>query len=61
MVSIYSRFAGTQLGSSLLFGGAFFSGTVATDGLAQAVDAAALAAASWFAAMPLLKRAIGGR
>ncbi len=59
-MSLYARFAGTQLGSSAMFGGAFFVATLASDGLAAAATAGALAAASWFGAMPLLKRAIGG-
>ena len=59
-MSFYSRFAGSQLGSSALFGGAFFAATLASDGFAPALSAAAAAAASWFAAMPLLKRAIQG-
>ena len=58
-MSIYSRIAGTQLGSSILFGGALFAGTLLTDGAAQAASAGTLAAAGWFAAVPLLKRMIG--
>ena len=59
-MSLYDRVAGSQLGSSALFGGAFFTATLASDGLAEAATAGALAAASWFAALPLLKRVIEG-
>ena len=58
-MSLYARFAGSHLGSSALFGGAFFAATLATDGVTQAATAGALAFGSWFASMPLLKRAIG--
>ena len=59
-MSFYTRFAGSQLGSSALFGGAFFAATLASDGLVPALSVGAAATASWFAAMPLLKRAIQG-
>ena len=59
-VSIYSRFAGSQLGSSGLFGGAFFATTLASDGLVQALSVGGAAAASWFAVVPLLKRITQG-
>jgi hypothetical protein len=57
-MSIYQRFAGTQLGSSAIFGGSFFAVTLASGSLADAATAGALAAASWFAAQPLLRRII---
>ena len=57
-MSLYERIAGSSLGSSALFGGAFFAATAPADGLAQAATAGALAAASWLAALPLLKRII---
>ena len=59
VMALYSRVAGSQLGSSLLFGGAFFAGTVASDGLAEAATVGALATASWFATVPLLRRLTG--
>ena len=59
-MSIYSRIAGSQLGSSALFGGAFFAATLASDGLVQAATVGGAAAVSWLAVMPLLKRAIQG-
>jgi hypothetical protein len=58
-VTLYARFAQTQLGSSALFGGSFFAVTLASDGLAEAAAAGLLAAGSWFAVMPLLRRIIG--
>ena len=58
-MSLYSRIAGSQLGSSLLFGGAFFASSLTSDGVAEAATVAALAAASWFAAVPLLRRMTG--
>jgi hypothetical protein len=57
---LYSRFAGSQFGSSLIFGGALFAATIPSGGIAEAVSAGALAAASWFATHPLLKHVIGG-
>ena len=59
-MSLYTRVAETQLGSSALFGGAFFAATLASDGLAEAAVTASLAGLSWFATLPLLKRAISG-
>jgi hypothetical protein len=59
-VSFYSRFVGSQLGSSTLFGGAFFAEIFPSDGFVEAAAVGGAAAASWFAAMPLLKRAIQG-
>jgi hypothetical protein len=59
-VKLYARLAGSHSGSSLLFGGAFFAATLATEGPAQAVMAGSLAATSWFAIVPLLKRLSGG-
>ena len=59
-MSLYSRIAGSQLGSSALFGGAFFAATYPADGLAEALTLAGAAAAAWLAAMPLLKRVIEG-
>jgi hypothetical protein len=58
-MSLYSRFAASQLGSSAMFGAAFFLTALASDGLSEAIAAGALAAASWFASQPLLKRLIG--
>jgi hypothetical protein len=58
-MSLYSRLGASQLGSSAMFGGAFFLATLASDGLHEAMTAGALAAASWFASQPLLKRLIG--
>ena len=58
-MSLYSRVAASQLGSSAMFGGAFFFAILASDGLSEAAAAGALAAASWFASLPLLKRLIG--
>jgi hypothetical protein len=55
-----ARILETHLGSSALFGGAFFVTTFASDGFAQAMAAGAMASASWFAAAPLLRRVIGG-
>jgi hypothetical protein len=59
-MNLYSRIAGSHLGSSLLFGGAFFAATLPTEGLSQAAVAGALASASWLGVQPLLKRVIGG-
>ena len=60
VVSFHSRFAGSHLGSSALFGAAFFAATLASGGLAEAASVGAAAAASWFATQPLLKRIIQG-
>jgi hypothetical protein len=57
---LYSRFAGSQFGSSAIFGGALFAATIRSGGIAEAASAGALAAASWFATQPLLKQVIGG-
>ncbi len=59
-MNLYSRFAGSHLGSSALFGGSFFVVTFAAEGLAQAAVAGSIAAVSWFAIVPLLKRVTGG-
>ena len=59
-MSFYSRFAGSHLGSSALFGAAFFAASLASDGLAEAATVGAAAAASWFATQPLLKRLAQG-
>ena len=58
-MKLYARLAGSHPGSSLLFGGAFFSVTLPVDGLAAAIMAGSLAATSWFAIVPLLKRLSG--
>jgi hypothetical protein len=58
-MSLYQRFAASQLGSSLLFGGSFFAATLATDSAVEAATTGLLAAVSWFAAQPLLTRLIG--
>ncbi len=55
---LLAQLAGSQLGSSALFGGLFFV-TFAADGIGEAATAGTLAAASWFASQPLLKRFIG--
>ncbi len=60
-MNLYARIAGSQLGSSALFGGAFFAATLAGEGLSQALATGSLAAASWFAIVPLLKRVAGGQ
>jgi hypothetical protein len=57
---LYSSFASSQFGSSVIFGGALFATTVPSGGLAEAASTGALAAVSWFATQPLLKRVIGG-
>jgi hypothetical protein len=57
-MSLYSRLAGSQLGSAAIFGGAFFLAYAAI-GLADAATAGALAGGSWFASVPLLRRLIG--
>ena len=59
-MSLYSRFAGSQFGSSALFGGAFFAATLVADGAGQALATGAAAAAAWFAVQPLLKRLVEG-
>ena len=59
VMALYSRIASSHLGSSLLFGGAFFAATLPSDALAEAVTMAAAASVSWFASVPLLKRLIG--
>ncbi len=59
-MTLYARIAGSQLGSSALFGSAFFVATLATDGLGEASMAGGLAAASWLGVQPLLKRIVGG-
>jgi hypothetical protein len=58
-VKLYARVAGSQLGSSILFGGAFFAAGFATDGFAEALTSGSLAAAAWFAIVPVLKRVAG--
>jgi hypothetical protein len=60
-VALYSRLAASQLGSSAMFGGALFAATLSSGGIAEAASSGALAAASWFATQPLLKRVVGGR
>ncbi len=60
-MNLYARIAGSQLGSSLLFGSAFFAATVAADGIAQAAATGSVAAAAWFGIVPLLRRAAGGQ
>jgi hypothetical protein len=59
-IVLYSRFAGSQCGSSAIFGAALFAATLPSGGIAEAASAGALAAASWFATQPLLKHVIGG-
>ncbi len=59
-MKLYARLTGSHSGSSFLFGGAFFAATLATDGLNEAIVAGSLAATSWFATLPLLKRLVGG-
>jgi hypothetical protein len=58
-MSLYHRVAGSQLGSSALFGGAFFASTVSTDGVAEATFVGMMAAGAWFASLPLLKLIVG--
>ena len=58
-MTTYNRIAGSQLGSSLLFGSLFLASAASSADLAEATVTGALAAASWFAAFPLLKRMIG--
>jgi len=58
-MTTYNRIAGSQLGSSLLFGGLFLATGAASTDLSEAAMTGALAAGSWFAAFPLLKRLIG--
>ena len=58
-VSLYTRLAGSQLGSSALFGSAFFASTLVSDGLVEAATVGSIAAVSWLGTLPLLKRLIG--
>ena len=58
-MSLYARIAGSHLGSSALFGSLLGAFTLATGTAAEAATTASLAAASWFATVPLLKRLIG--
>jgi hypothetical protein len=58
-MSLYQRFAGSQFGSSLIFGTSFFAATFAADGAVEAATTGSLAALSWFTAQPLLKHLIG--
>jgi hypothetical protein len=60
IMDLYSRFAGSQLGSSAIFGGALFAASISSGRITEAASAGALAAASWFATQPLLKSLIGG-
>jgi hypothetical protein len=59
-VSLYMRWAGSQLGSSALFGGVMFAGTLPSDGLQEAAIVGLTAAAAWIATLPLLKRLVTG-
>ena len=59
-MSLYLRLAGSQLGSSALFGACFLATFAASEGLAAGLEAGALAAVSWFAIVPLVKRLAGG-
>ena len=59
-MSLYTRFAGSQFGSSAMFGGALFAATLPSEGLAEALVAGSVAAASWLATLPVLKRLIAG-
>jgi hypothetical protein len=58
-MSLYQRLAGSQLGSSALFGGAFFASGLMSGSAAEAAATGAIAAASWLAILPLLKRIVG--
>jgi hypothetical protein len=57
---MYKRIAGSQFGSSLLFGAALFAACMPSGGLAEAAGAGAAAAASWFASVPAIRRLAGG-
>ena len=58
-MSLYARLAGTQLGSSTVFGGAFFAATLGSDGFVEAATVGVVASVSWLATLPILKRVIG--
>ena len=60
-MNLYARIAASQTGSSALFGGTFFAATLPVDGLSAALATGGLAAASWFAIVPMLKRVSGGQ
>jgi hypothetical protein len=56
---LYEHIAGSHLGSSALFGGAFFASDLMNGSVIEAAATGAVAAASWLASLPLLKRIIG--
>ena len=58
-MNLYTQIARSHLGSSLLFGAFFLVPTVVSDGFIEAASVGALAAASWFAAHPLIRRLSG--
>jgi hypothetical protein len=59
-VNLYARIAGSQFGSSILFGGVIFVSTFMADGPAAAASAGAFAATAWLGIVPLVKRLSGG-
>lgn len=58
-MKLYARIASSHFGSSALFGSFFLASTWMSDGLTEALTVSALAAASWFATFPGLKRLTG--
>jgi hypothetical protein len=58
-MSLYQRLAGSQLGSSAVFGSAFLTLGLLDGSFAQAAATGAVAAASWLAILPALKRIVG--
>ena len=59
-MKLYTRLASSELGSSALFGASFFLVFLGAEGLSEGLKAGALAAAGWFAVVPLMKRLAGG-
>ncbi len=59
-MNLYRSIAASQAGSSLLFGAALFAACLPSGTLAEAAGAGALAAASWFATVPAIRRLTGG-
>ena len=60
-MNLYVRVAGSHFGSSALFGGAFFAATIVSESFSEALATGSLAAASWFAVAPVLRRLVGGQ
>ncbi len=59
-MSMYKSIAASQAGSSLIFGAALFAACLPSGTFGEAAGAGALAALSWFASVPAIRRLSGG-